>query len=423
MTQDNEDLFWSEVGAALAPARPEAAWTAQRRRILSGLRRRGPSPVLAWVGGTCLAGAAAAWLLLPRQQGSPAPEPPAQPASAPVAAPTQVEPQPWDARITLAEGEASVIEKDSGQAMAAVEGMPLEEGDVVRTGRDGKAELALSPESVIVLGPNSSLTLSDLDPKRTALGLGLGSLLAKLRWAGSPGRRLDVITPAAVAAVRGTEFGLSVMESGETTVGVFDEGKVAVRAKDAPSVEETMLSPRQEVHVSRGAGLQTQRSQGRSFLRVTGLARLKSFEQQAAGLRQRPAALARTWKSMDRPARAQLRGRIRQEHLDRLKSRPQPGLQRQEGQRLGPGVREQGDRGRQPAKQEVGPRQKAQQQWRQQRLGPKPGQRQQDGFRQGGGQFRQQRGPGPGQKLRQGGQRQAPDGQNRFMRRKPGRRR
>ncbi|MBI5622211.1 MAG: FecR domain-containing protein [Elusimicrobia bacterium] len=382
MNQDNEERFWSEVGTALRPRLAEASWTSQRHRILSKLAQARPSRLLPLIAAAGIAGVIGIWFMLPAPKTAPAPQAPIaaapsaqeSPAAPPLSSPdlgtapaapeTQTPADAWDARVTMVQGQAAVLNKESAEEVPAQEGMPLEQGDTVRTGPDGKAELALSPESVIVLGPNSSITLNDMKPKATVLGLDLGSLVAKLRWQGSPGWRMDVITPTAVAAVRGTEFGLSVLETGETTVGVFEEGKVAVRAKDAPAVEETMLEPRQEVHVTKGPGLPTETREGRSFLSVTGLSRLKPFESQVAGIRERPAILARTWKSMDRPEREQTRTRMRQDHLQGASSRTGTEGQGLRGHRRETGTREGGGRGQEsrqggqrgPGSREGGPR-------------------------------------------------------------------
>ncbi|MBI5884431.1 MAG: FecR domain-containing protein, partial [Elusimicrobia bacterium] len=278
MNQDNDNEFWSKLEETLKPRLTEAQWTAQRARILSRLAPEGAGRLRPWVAAAAAACLAGLWFLLPvdkllpRDKGETKVAEPAQ--VLPVRVP-RPESSAWDARVTRVQGEVTVFANGSVEGVPAVEGMPLDEGDHVRTGTDGRAELALSAESVLDLGPGSAITLTDLKPRQTLLNLDLGTLVAKLRWQKTQGRRLDVMTPTVVAAVRGTEFGVTVQEGGDTSVGVFDEGRVAVRTQDAPAIEETMLEPRQEIHVPKGREVETETREGRSYLRVSGLSRLK----------------------------------------------------------------------------------------------------------------------------------------------------
>ncbi|MBI4676494.1 MAG: FecR domain-containing protein [Elusimicrobia bacterium] len=322
MNQDNDNEFWSKLGETLRPRLTEAHWTAQRARILSRLTPKQPGRLRPWAAAAALACLAGLWFLLPggktqTKVAGPTEAPPTQ------AQPTQAQPaeaSTWDARITMVQGQVTVFARGSDEGVPAAEEMPVEEGDHVRTGADGRAELALSADSVIDLGPGSAITLSNLDPKQTLLDLDLGTLVAKLRWKGTPGRRLDVMTPTVVAAVRGTEFGVTVQEGGDTSVGVFDEGKVAVRTKDTPAIEETMLEPRQEVHVPKGPQVETETREGRSYLRVNELSRLKPYQERIERIRERPEALSRAWKEMARPEREQIRSRMTQEHRSRMQA-------------------------------------------------------------------------------------------------------
>lgn len=314
MNQETDDRFWSVLGESLRPRLGEAQWTAQRARILARLTPAPTGRPPMWATAGALACLAAAWLLMPEGKSPPVA------VTVPVATPVPI--ADWDARVTLVEGQVTIFSKGADEGVPAAEGMPLEEGDSVRTGAEGRAELAFSTNSVIALGPASIITLSDLAPRQTLLNLDLGTLMAKLRWKGTPGRRMDVMTPTAVAAVRGTEFGVAVLEGGETSVAVFDEGRVAVRTKDNPSIEETMLEPRQEVLVPAGPIAETETREGRNYLRVGELSRLKSFQEQIERIRERPEELSRSWKELDRPAREKVRSRMLQEHRVRMEALP-----------------------------------------------------------------------------------------------------
>ncbi|MFA6315932.1 MAG: FecR domain-containing protein [Elusimicrobiota bacterium] len=325
MNQDNDNEFWSKTGDSLKPRLSEAQWTAQRARIMGRLAQgSGAGRLAAWVAAAALACLAGLGILLPWGKSKPAPEgqtvtqAPVQISSAAPAAAAGA----WDSRITMTQGTVTFFVRGSTEGVPAVEGMPLEEGDRVRTGADGRAELALSAESIIDLGPVSAITLSDLRQDQTLLGLDVGTLVAKLSWKLLPGRQLSVVTPTAVCAVRGTEFGVEVQEGGGTAIGVFDEGRVAVRTAGDSGVEETMLEPRQEVRVPAGAVPETEARDGRRYLRVGELSSLKPQQERMNVVRERPQALAGAWKPMALSEREQARGRVMSEHQGRMQAMP-----------------------------------------------------------------------------------------------------
>lgn len=166
--------------------------------------------------------------------------------SAPAAAPS---PAPnYDARLTAVSGEVTVYTADAPtQPAAASVGMPLDEGDRVVVAAGGSAEVSLDGTSLLELGENADFTLTSLSRARAELSLALGSLLAKIQKLGDD--RLQVRTPAAVAAVRGTEFGVDAGGAGaEARVGVFDEGRVEVTGSGGMET----LTPNQETSVRPG---------------------------------------------------------------------------------------------------------------------------------------------------------------------------
>lgn len=167
---------------------------------------------------------------------------PAAPAAAAASVPS------YDARLTAVTGEVTVFAADAPtQPAAASVGMPLDEGDRVVVAAGGSAEVSLDGASLLQLGENADFTLTSLSRARAELSLALGSLLAKIQKLGVD--RLEVRTPAAVAAVRGTEFGVDAGGAGgEARVGVFDEGRVEVSGSGAMET----LTPNQETSVRPG---------------------------------------------------------------------------------------------------------------------------------------------------------------------------
>jgi hypothetical protein len=161
------------------------------------------------------------------------------------------EPGDWEARLTEARGSVTLYTSESPEGLPAEPDMPLEAGDRISTGEDGSAEVALDEGAhLISLRPNSDLTLAASQRSATEFNLTLGALLAKIQKL-AVGYSMTVRTPAAVAAVRGTEFGVEVSAENpdETHVAVFDEGQVEV-AGEAGGMEN--LISNQETSVLRG---------------------------------------------------------------------------------------------------------------------------------------------------------------------------
>lgn len=296
MSQDkDDDKFWSEVGDATSARRSPTAWAAQRARLISILRASDRRVVRPWFAVSAAAALACGVFLV----NGGVIEKVLQPAPAIVAA-------VWDARLTTVDGLVTVTPKGATDAVTAYAGMPIAAGDRIVVGADGRAELGLAAESLIELGPGASMTVSNLEERYTFLDLDLGSFVAKFHWDKALGRRLDVRTPTAVASVRGTEFGLTVAPDGETSVAVFDEGRVAVRAKDAPALGETMLTPHQETEVAHGQPA-VETHDGRDYLRVGPLSRMEPYHEHVERIRERQQELRSTWTRIPPSQRAATR--------------------------------------------------------------------------------------------------------------------
>ncbi|OGR87052.1 MAG: hypothetical protein A3J74_07005 [Elusimicrobia bacterium RIFCSPHIGHO2_02_FULL_57_9] len=236
--------------------------------------------------------------------------------------------QEWDARITDVRGEVTVLPADGdAQGVEAEKDMPLASGDRIATGTDAGAEISLEGDHVIYLRANSDFTLQSARHSDSIFNLTLGSLLAKLQKLGE-GRQLKVRTPTAVAAVRGTEFGVEISPENpdETYVGVFDEGKVAVSDE---SGHEEILGSNQEIQVLRGqrAAMPYQ------------LKRFVRHRRFVRSLDRRMLALRKTWKPL--PAAQRLERRL--EILQRLRQRRQELRQKMREKRNRPDKRRPAD--------------------------------------------------------------------------------
>ncbi|MBI4347809.1 MAG: FecR domain-containing protein [Elusimicrobia bacterium] len=258
---------------------------------------------------------------------------------------------PADARIVSAEGEVFLFQHDSPDEGAPIEGadaQPLEAGDRIQTGADGRVEIGIEGDGILELGPKSEFTVKALEPAAPSFLLSLGTFFAKLKHM-SRGHRLSIHTPTAVAAVRGTEFGVDVAaEEGRTRVAVFDEGSVSVASQDGEG--ETMLEPNRETEVRRGEPPRAG-------------AKLKHFlrhRQRMVHLRGRLPGLRAGWRRLEPGQRMRIRQQMRerlqnmpperqQQLRDRLKQmheRRQRGLERRDDMRDKRGDRRQNGRDR-----------------------------------------------------------------------------
>jgi hypothetical protein len=141
-----------------------------------------------------------------------------------------------------------------------------------------------------------------------------------------------VRTPAAVASVRGTEFGVEVdgEETDQTHVGVFDEGKVAVAGA---SGEPELLKANQETSVRRG-GRPMAAYQLRRFVRHRQF--MRSFRKRAQAVRKGWRALAAAQRQQKRREMLQRLKQLRQQRLQKIQQIKQKAHGRQGNRGLRP---------------------------------------------------------------------------------------
>jgi hypothetical protein len=142
-----------------------------------------------------------------------------------------------------------------------------------------------------------------------------------------------VRTATAVAAVRGTEFGVEV-DGDETHVGVFDEGKVDVSGEGGAAPE--LLIANQETRVAKGG----------KPLHAYQLQRLMRHRALMRGHGRRLAAIRKNWKSLPADQRQELRKKALErmkERRKRLQEKRKQGVERR-NERRGPGEQQRKDR-------------------------------------------------------------------------------
>ncbi len=167
-----------------------------------------------------------------------------------------------DFRVVSSSGSAAVWPAGADAPSPATDGLPLNAGDRLITGRGGSLELAAPNGTLIRLEEKGALSLEDSPSRWTAFRLQLGRLIAK--FAPSPDRPYRVVTPVAVAAIRGTELVLDVAETGKLEGGVV-EGEVAfeplTESETPPADESGEAGVWSEQRVATSEGIQVEPNQ------------------------------------------------------------------------------------------------------------------------------------------------------------------
>ena len=152
-----------------------------------------------------------------------------------------------DLRVTDAQGRVTIEPAENPSTPVAVdEDLPLQADDVIVTDAESRAELSMDGETVFRLQPNSRFKVLKIFTKNAQFELSKGGMLAKVKPVPLEDEGIIIKLPTAVVAIRGTEFGADTAD-GLSTVGVFDEGHVAVAG--AWGKEHVKLGPNEETSV------------------------------------------------------------------------------------------------------------------------------------------------------------------------------
>ncbi|HAF94716.1 MAG: hypothetical protein A2X34_06315 [Elusimicrobia bacterium GWC2_51_8] len=206
----------------------------------------------------------------------------------------------WDTRLKRISGDVFV--KPAGvEEWSKIEGhIPLDQQDSVKTGSDGIAEIYLDDKGAMTLGRNTEFEVSSTKLSDSVFTLKLGSIAAKIQHFLNEKLKMEVRTPAAVCAVRGTEFAVEYYQLGkETSVAVYDEGKVAVSTFDAKgeAVWEYTLEKNTEL---------TFKPLQKRF-RPAAISKMARYRTGVADMRKRITTLKKTWLPVSQANRSALR--------------------------------------------------------------------------------------------------------------------
>ncbi len=142
-------------------------------------------------------------------------------------------PAPGGPALVLEDLDGTVtVRRDGGSAEAATAGRTLLEADHLATGADGRASLRLGAETTILVGPTSSLEITDVDATGVGLELEGGALSATVRpdsgavRVGSRGRSVVATNAVFDVGVDGEVVQIAVA-AGEVAVSGTDVTRVA----------------------------------------------------------------------------------------------------------------------------------------------------------------------------------------------------
>jgi hypothetical protein len=207
------------------------------------------------------------------------------------------------ARCGVVTGDVGLLPNGADDWIAPHEGLPLESGDSLRTGEDGRVELILEQNVLWRLEPGTELLLERNEPHGGRYQLESGSLIGKIDSSrtGGFGQNWEFNTPVVTVAVRGTEFAIQFSKIAGGRVGVF-EGTVELQ----PAETAEGMQPSQQI----SAGQEAVAKRGRRVeVLKTFSPGMKSLASWRAVLRSRQRQIQRTWSPHTPTYRKELRAR------------------------------------------------------------------------------------------------------------------
>jgi hypothetical protein len=147
--------------------------------------------------------------------------------------------QPAAATVIQLQGEAHLISATDGSSRPLTNNTRLHSGDRITTGPDGNLSIRFADGSELLVLSDSEITMDSLSAYGTTgmvdtrIRLQGGRIDTRVKPGQGPGSRYHIITPAAVAAVRGTEFRVSADTDKPVARSEVITGKVGVSGAGA----------------------------------------------------------------------------------------------------------------------------------------------------------------------------------------------
>ena len=147
--------------------------------------------------------------------------------------------QPASALVIQLQGEALLVSASDGSSRALTINTRLHSGDRIKTGADSNLNILFADGSELLVLSDSEVVMDSLSAYGitgmvdTRIRLQGGRVDTRVVPAQGPGSRYHIITPAAVAAVRGTSFRVSADTDKPVARSEVTEGKVGVSGSGA----------------------------------------------------------------------------------------------------------------------------------------------------------------------------------------------
>ncbi len=141
--------------------------------------------------------------------------------------------------MTLERGTEGTVKPEVGQK--------LYQDDILVTGENSSADIAVKDFGIIKLGASTRITLAELKDTAASIRMDQGEMVSLITRK-DKSQNYNVVTPTAVAGVRGTIFFTSVKGDQATTFGVV-QGSIAVQKHGEG--EEYILTEDTELEITR----------------------------------------------------------------------------------------------------------------------------------------------------------------------------
>ena len=149
-------------------------------------------------------------------------------------------------------GTVEILKIGEEEWTPVVSEMPVQLKDRLKSAENSSCNLELDDGSVIFIGENSEASVEMIEltaeSHNSKISLWFGKIIANISK--SKNTKMEVHSPTAIVAVRGTEFAVETNKD-MTDVGVFD-GEVGVKNTEGEIVEEVTVKPNEETSVQKG---------------------------------------------------------------------------------------------------------------------------------------------------------------------------
>lgn len=208
------------------------------------------------------------------------------------------------ARIGVVTGDVGLLSSGAVEWIEAKEGLPMETGDRIRTGLDGRVEVVASEFTVWTLEPESELLMEHVKTNSGRFQLSSGTLLGVVDSAAAAGRAQvwDIVTPVATAAIRGTQFAFAFDRAKGARLGVF-EGEIDLQPAETAAgvLPPTSVAAGQEAFAPKGKPIQLLKAPGPW---------MQGLAQRRIDVKRRQLQLKQTWTPFTPSVKQDLRKKV-----------------------------------------------------------------------------------------------------------------